>query len=47
MNKGYDTYLEGTETINYKSPVIQDKVEEIKRISQSQLSYIENAYRWS
>ncbi|MBQ5330629.1 MAG: transglutaminase domain-containing protein [Oscillospiraceae bacterium] len=43
INEGY---LKETETIDYKNPIIQDKVEEIKRISQSQLSYIENAYRF-
>ena len=42
----YNEYLKETETIDYKNPIIQDKVEEIKRISQSQLSYIENAYRF-
>lgn len=42
----YKRYLEETETIDYKNPVIQDKVDEIKRISRSQLNYIENAYRF-
>ena len=42
----YKGYLEETDTIDYKNPIIQDKVEEIKRTSQSQLSYIENSYRF-
>ena len=42
----YNGYLEETDTIDYKNPIIQDKVEEIKRTSQSQLSYIENSYRF-
>jgi len=42
----YKGYLEETETIDYKNPVIQDKVDEIKCISRSQLNYIENAYRF-
>ena len=43
IDKGY---LEETETIDYKNPIIQDKVNELKRISRSQLNYIENAYRF-
>ncbi len=42
----YNGYLGETETIDYKNLVIQDKVDEIKRISFSQLNYIENAYRF-
>lgn len=42
----YNGYLGETETIDYKNLVIQDKVDEIKRISCSQLNYIENAYRF-
>lgn len=38
-------YLEETETIDYSDPVIQGKVDELKNISASELSYIENAYR--
>jgi len=39
-------YLEETETIDYNNPIIQEKVNELKQISQSQLDYIENAYRF-
>lgn len=39
-------YLEETETIDYSDPVIQEKVNELKNISASELSYIENAYRF-
>ena len=39
-------YLEETETIDYNDPVIQEKVNELKNISASELSYIENAYRF-
>lgn len=39
-------YLEETETIDYSHPIIQEKVNELKQNSPSQLSYIENAYRF-
>lgn len=39
-------YLEQTETIDYNSPIIQEKVSELRQISHSQLNYIENAYRF-
>ena len=39
-------YLEETETIDYSNPVIQEKVNELKHNSLSQLHYIENAYRF-
>ncbi len=39
-------YLEETEAIDYNNPIIQEKVKELKQISQSQLDYIENAYRF-
>ena len=39
-------YLEETETIDYSHPIIQEKVNELKQYSPSQLSYIENAYRF-
>jgi transglutaminase-like putative cysteine protease len=39
-------YLEETEAIDYNNPIIQEKVNELKQISQSQLDYIENAYRF-
>lgn len=42
----YKKYLEETETIDYSHPIIQEKVNELKQNSPSQLSYIENAYRF-
>lgn len=39
-------YLEETEAIDYNNPIIQEKVKELKQISQSQLDYIENAYKF-
>lgn len=36
-------YLEETETIDYSHPIIQEKMNELKQNSPSQLSYIENA----
>ena len=39
-------YLEETETIDYSDPVIQGKVNELRNISASKLSYAENAYRF-
>ncbi|WP_303838485.1 transglutaminase family protein [Ruminococcus flavefaciens] len=46
MNDIEKKYLEETETIDYSHPVIQDKVNELKQKSLSQLHYIENAYRF-
>ena len=46
MNDIDKKYLEETETIDYSHPVIQDKVNELKQKSLSQLHYIENAYRF-
>ncbi|MCR4949792.1 MAG: NUDIX domain-containing protein [Solobacterium sp.] len=42
----FDDYLRETETINYSDPLIQGKAKELKQISCSQLSYIENSYRF-
>ena len=39
-------YLLETECIDYNNPVIQEKVNELKLNSDSQLKYIENAYRF-
>ena len=39
-------YLEETETIDYSHPVIQEKMNELKNDSLSQLHYIENTYRF-
>ncbi len=39
-------YLTETECIDYNNPVIQKKVNELKLNSDSQLKYIENAYRF-
>ena len=39
-------YLSETECIDYNNPVIQEKVNELKLNSDSQLKYIENAYRF-
>ena len=40
------SYLEETETIDYNDPIIQEKVNELKQKSQTQSTYIENAYRF-
>lgn len=39
-------YLLETECIDYNNPIIQEKVNELKLNSDSQLKYIENAYRF-
>ena len=39
-------YLEETETIDYNNLIIQEKVNDLKQISRSQLNYIENAYEF-
>lgn len=39
-------YLSETECIDYNNPIIQEKVNELKLNSDSQLKYIENAYRF-
>ena len=46
MNNIDMRYLEETETIDYNNPIIQEKVNELKKNSRSQLNYIENAYRF-
>lgn len=39
-------YLSETECIDYNNSVIQEKVKELKLNSDSQLKYIENAYKF-
>ena len=44
--KGKELYLASTECIDYKHPLVQEKVAELRKTANSSLDYIQRAYEF-